>query len=255
MATATATVQIHVTKEHKNIFEAILGIMQDVDYVQKTKAKEGGVKYAVKSEEAILDKIRPAMVEHGVIMYPTNVTDESYSNYNTTNAVWNRLVAKFTYRFHHVATGTFVDTTLVGEGADTGDKASNKAMTVSKKYALLETFLLITGNDPDEEDSPAVTQKTQEVKTERPYAPEVLIAKLRKAAGLYADKSLTVDQTTIDMQKATLQILSSNEADKITTMLFGVNVEGMNHPQWLAVAKWLEDEQTARVEVGLLKGS
>ena len=38
-----------------------------------------------------------------------------------------------------------------GEGLDAGDKAPYKAMTGALKYALLQSFLLPTGDDPEEE--------------------------------------------------------------------------------------------------------
>src|SRR5262249_31856915 len=38
-----------------------------------------------------------------------------------------------------------------GEGLDGGDKAPYKAMTGALKYALLQSFLLATGDDPEDE--------------------------------------------------------------------------------------------------------
>ena len=40
---------------------------------------------------------------------------------------------------------------VAGEGADVGDKAPYKAMTGALKYALLQSFLLSTGDDPEDE--------------------------------------------------------------------------------------------------------
>jgi hypothetical protein len=40
---------------------------------------------------------------------------------------------------------------VAGEGADQGDKAPYKAMTGALKYALLQSFLLATGDDPEDE--------------------------------------------------------------------------------------------------------
>ena len=38
-----------------------------------------------------------------------------------------------------------------GEGRDGGDKAPYKALTGALKYALIQTFLIATGDDPEEE--------------------------------------------------------------------------------------------------------
>jgi hypothetical protein len=40
-----------------------------------------------------------------------------------------------------------------GEGRDSGDKAPYKALTGALKYALIQTFLIATGDDPEEERS------------------------------------------------------------------------------------------------------
>ena len=47
--------------------------------------------------------------------------------------------------------GTFVSATMAGEAADSGDKASNKAMSIAHKYALLQVFCIPTDDakDPD----------------------------------------------------------------------------------------------------------
>ena len=46
---------------------------------------------------------------------------------------------------------------VLGDGADTGDKASYKAMTGAMKYALRQTFVIETGDDPD--DTPSDVQE------------------------------------------------------------------------------------------------
>ncbi len=40
---------------------------------------------------------------------------------------------------------------VAGQGLDAGDKAPYKAMTGALKYALLQSFLLATGDDPEDE--------------------------------------------------------------------------------------------------------
>jgi len=55
------------------------------------------------------------------------------------------------YSFVDVYTGEEIVTRVAGEGLDAGDKAPYKAMTGALKYALLQSFLLATGDDPEEE--------------------------------------------------------------------------------------------------------
>ena len=153
----------------KNIYEAILAVMGEVSYVQKKRAQDSRVGYTLKTENAVIAAVRPAMMKHGIIMYPVDIKDTNHSSFvaGKYENHWNRIVATHVYRFHHAVSDTFVDVAVLGDGADTGDKAGNKSMTVSKKYALLEVFLLETGDDPDETPSPNVStggkQKPQPV--------------------------------------------------------------------------------------------
>jgi hypothetical protein len=62
-------------------------------------------------------------------------------------------VLKIRYRFY-ADDGSFVDAVVIGEGMDSGDKASNKAMSVAQKYAFIQVFAIPTKEhkDPEHED-------------------------------------------------------------------------------------------------------
>ena len=55
------------------------------------------------------------------------------------------------YTFTDEDSGEEITARVAGEGLDVGDKASYKAMTGALKYALLQSFLLATGDDPEDE--------------------------------------------------------------------------------------------------------
>jgi hypothetical protein len=143
----------------KNIHSAILAIMNEVSYVQKERSKD--VNYTLKTENAVIQALRPALLNHGVFVYPVGVRDIQQNQFEAGKYknVWNRLVCIHVFRFVHAESETFVDVEVLGDGADTGDKAGNKSMTTAKKYALLQTFLLETGDDPDLTQSPKDTKK------------------------------------------------------------------------------------------------
>jgi hypothetical protein len=55
------------------------------------------------------------------------------------------------YTFADVDSGEEIVAKVAGQGLDAGDKAPYKAMTGALKYALLQSFLLATGDDPEDE--------------------------------------------------------------------------------------------------------
>lgn len=61
-----------------------------------------------------------------------------------------RAVVQATYRFY-AEDGSYVEATTIGEGVDTYDKATNKAMSAAFKYALLQTLCI--GDPEDDSDN------------------------------------------------------------------------------------------------------
>jgi hypothetical protein len=80
------------------------------------------------------------------------------------------------YSFVDVETGEEITTRIAGEGLDAGDKAPYKAMTGALKYALLQSFLLATGDDPEEERLSAGVPAGSEAGLEQPISTEELVA-------------------------------------------------------------------------------
>ena len=135
-----------------NIHTAINKVMQEVGYVQKEKA--GGLPYSFAGEAALIKALRPSMLEHGITMFQSGkplATSEVYTNKNGT--VMNRVMINTKYTFTHAPSLTAIDVYSTGEGTDAGDKATNKASTGAFKYALRQTFIIETGDDPDKQPS------------------------------------------------------------------------------------------------------
>lgn len=136
----------------KNVHEAIVHVMEQVGYVQKQDAS--GLPYTFASEAAFIKAVRPSMVEVGLFVYQSNVEEIVTETFLTSNAkTAHKRIFKFKYVFVHAPSETTLEVSAVGESDDFGDKASNKCMTVALKYALRQTLLIETGDDPDETSS------------------------------------------------------------------------------------------------------
>lgn len=62
------------------------------------------------------------------------------------------LTVKYTF---YAEDGSFVSTVIASEGLDSGDKATNKALSAALKYALIQTFQVPTADMEDaDKDSP-----------------------------------------------------------------------------------------------------
>src|SRR3990167_7194400 len=134
--------------EHKDIGEAIAAVMAEVGYVQKETT--AALRYSFASEAGLIHALRPAMVKDGIFCYVSAVLDVKQDTFETAKgSVLNRATVRGTVRFTHAPTGTSIDAHATGEGMDMGDKSVNKASTGMLKYALRQTFLIESGDDPD----------------------------------------------------------------------------------------------------------
>jgi len=134
----------------ENIHTAILEVMKQVGYVQKEGAP--GLNYTFASERALIEALRPAMIEAGITMYVA-ATDELREGEVLTKkgsvAQYARVLLSVV--FTHATSETSIRVQVPGGAMDWGDKAISKALTMAYKYALRQTFIIETGDDPDRE--------------------------------------------------------------------------------------------------------
>jgi len=141
-----------------NIYEKILAVMQDVEYLQKDgNVSFGKTNYNYLSEEKITGSIRLALIRNRLIMYPINC-EQVQSESTFDNII-------MTYRIVDIDDPkSFIDVKTKGCGHDSGDKKSYKAMTGAFKYAQRQTFMISTGDDPDRDPSEKTKEKIRSEK-------------------------------------------------------------------------------------------
>jgi hypothetical protein len=131
----------------KEIITALNGAYKECGYVQKQGTK--GLNYKFAGEAAFIEALRPVLIEHGIVVFQSGVEVVSTEGYKTSGgSSMNRIIAKFEFTFAHTS-GEFIKVTALGEGADVGDKTAPKCNTGALKYALRQTLLIETGDDPD----------------------------------------------------------------------------------------------------------
>ncbi len=142
------------------LHQAILNVKKRVPYIQKTYAE--GLRYSAMMSEKLIEKISDVLVEEGLTIHPFAIEAVHVGHYQTTNGkVMQSRIYKIGYRFTHEAGGSR-DVWSVGEADDVGDKASSKAQTIARKYAIAHAFLIETGNDPDKVSSAKQERSTDE---------------------------------------------------------------------------------------------
>lgn len=137
-----------------NIYEAITGIMAEGYAITKgKKSQQQGFMY--RGIDDVMNTFQPLLAKHRVFVIP-EVLEQKREDRVTGNGrplIYSVLRMKYTFCAED---GTSVYAIVVGEGMDSGDKASNKAMSIAMKYAMFQVFCIPTEemDDPDRESPP-----------------------------------------------------------------------------------------------------
>lgn len=155
-------------KRTLNIYEKLQAISDEIGLVAKDlEVSVGKGSYKAVGEGNVLKAVKPLEHKYKVYSYPISrkIVDEGNiesTNYKQETKSQLYLRIETTYRFVNIEKPEeYVDMISYGDGIDSGDKACGKAMTYSDKYALMKAYKMITGDDPDQEGSPASVKVQQ----------------------------------------------------------------------------------------------
>ena len=131
------------------IYAAMAACMTDVDAIAKgKKTSEGAAQFKYRGIDDVYNMIHPVLSLHKVFMTSEIIekTRQERTNQRGTVLAFTTLRMRFTF---WTVDGSSVSTVVEGEGMDSGDKSSNKAMSIAHKYALLQAFCIPTEDAPD----------------------------------------------------------------------------------------------------------
>ena len=142
----------------EQIYGLIAKAMNKVGAIGKNSRNEQQ-KYMFRGIDAVYNALNPVMADLGLFVCP-EIIDHRREERETEN-VYNGQVKKSILKYSiltikytiYAPDGSNVSCVVVGEGMDSGDKASNKAMSVALKYAMFQLLMIPTEEmiDPDAE--------------------------------------------------------------------------------------------------------
>lgn len=143
-----------------NIYQSITKIMEEVPSIGKTQRnKTQGFMY--RGIDDVMNALQPLLAKNKVFIVPEILeqTREERASSKGGNLIYS--ICKIKYKFY-AEDGSSVEAITLGEGMDSGDKATNKAMAIAMKYALFQVFCIPTDEmkDPDSETPEQSTKKS-----------------------------------------------------------------------------------------------
>jgi hypothetical protein len=193
-----------------NISKKIIAVMRDVGYVQKAGHNDfQNYKYATEADA--IAALRPAMIKHGLCMIPS-VESVEQDDWGNTNVLMH-------YRILDEE-GNFLSFRAAGSGNDknskgVGDKGIYKALTGASKYALLKTFMMETGDDPEvpsQQEKESKPEPKPEVKPKAEIVDESDLSDAREAFVMMIKECAETCTTQEELQE--LWVGNKGELDK-----------------------------------------
>ncbi len=132
-----------------NLRQKLAEVRRRIGYVQKRGHNERS-NYSYVTAADIAGSVGDILAELGVVIIPT-LEDISYESAVGRGEATRMARVVMAYTFADVDSGEEIIAKVAGQGLDPGDKAPYKAMTGALKYALLQSFLLATGDDPEDD--------------------------------------------------------------------------------------------------------
>lgn len=136
-----------------NIYEAITSIMSEGYAIAKNKRNtQQGFQY--RGIDDVMNTFQPLLAKYRVFLVPEVLEQQRQERITKDGKTLLYSILRMKYTFC-AEDGSRVSAVVIGEGMDSGDKASNKAMAVAMKYVMFQVFCIPTEEMPDpDEDTP-----------------------------------------------------------------------------------------------------
>lgn len=177
--------------ETGKIYEAIPLIMSEIKAISKDRSNtQQGYKF--RGIDDVLNELHPLLAKHKVFIVPTVISETREERKSSQGKALIYSILNIAFRFY-ASDGSFIEAKTIGEGMDSGDKASNKAMSVAVKYACIFVFAIETEDPKDpENDNPEPLPKP----ALRPASQTPKVTERRLAIHKRLNELITAKKTT-----------------------------------------------------------
>jgi hypothetical protein len=225
--------------DNPQIYGLMADILADLPAIGKGSFNEQQ-RFSFRGIDDTLTALNPILAKHKVFCVPE--VEDRLSEERTTARGNTMYVVhlKVRYRFY-APDGSYVEAATWGEGMDSGDKATSKALTMAFKYMLFETFAISTEEaaDPDSQTpEPTSGRRPQAVGNAKPVGHGVQkVREIAEKASEIAVKRaqrihIAAKEAGISEEKLRVRIAQINGGD--------VSAKALNDAQAQALLKEIE---------------
>ena len=134
-----------------NVYQAINAVQADLSQVgiAKNRTNTQGAGFKFRGIDDVLNALSPLLAKHGLVIIPRVISRTCTERSSKSGGALFYVVIEAEFDFVSAEDGSKTTARMIGEAMDSGDKATNKAMSAAYKYAAFQTFAIPTEGTPD----------------------------------------------------------------------------------------------------------
>lgn len=132
------------------VYQVIANVAKDMSTQGISKGRENkqqGFKF--RGIDDVFKALAPSLVRHGLVILPRMVSRTVTERQNKSGGALFYVIVEAEFDFVAAEDGSKHTIRTFGEAMDSGDKATNKAMSAAYKYAAFQAFCIPTEGDND----------------------------------------------------------------------------------------------------------
>jgi len=135
------------------VYQAINAVQSALAKIGITKSRTNfqGSGYKFRGIDDIFNTISPLLAEHNLCILPRVLSRDCIERLSKSGGALFYITVEVEFDFVSSEDGSKHTVKTFGEAMDSGDKATNKAMSAAYKYAAIQAFAIPTEGDNDTE--------------------------------------------------------------------------------------------------------
>lgn len=221
------------TKKIYSVINAVQGALSKVGVSKDQTNKQQG--WDFRGIDNVMNTLSAILAEHGLCILPNVISRNITERISQKGGLLFYVTLEVEYHFVCSEDSSYHIVKVYGEAMDSGDKATNKALSVAYKYAAIQAFCIpIKGDDPD-----ATAHEIVPTPAPKPIAPVTKSASpplsgtvlaLRQAIKKYNIPDAMILDWKACYNVATLADLSDKEAAELLADIHKLNANKIEVP-------------------------
>ena len=135
------------------VYQAINAVQAELSEIgiSKSRKNKQGEGYFFRGIDDVFNTVSPLLAKHKLCILPRVMSRDCVERVSQRGTALFYVTLEVEFDFICAEDGSRHTVTTYGEAMDTGDKATNKAMSAAYKYAAIQAFAIPTEGDNDTE--------------------------------------------------------------------------------------------------------